>query len=160
MNTENNVINEINELKEILKNTKNEKSKIIKKSSIKDNNKKTCKICKIEKNKNEFVIDRIVRDKEVRFKTKCLDCYKEISKKYYEEKKQKVLENIKKAKELKRKTFTIKIDFNDLIDLDIQIDKLKQKFNDNSLDFIKKYKSPEVPSANNNLNDNSINDNN
>jgi len=85
---------------------------------------KKCKICNEEKPIEEFVINKTVEiNRKVYFKSKCLDCYKKISKEYYE----KNLKN-NKIRYHKKKNFTVKIKYSNLEELEQEYKKLREKF--------------------------------
>ena len=70
----------------------NTRDKVEKKELIKN-----CKDCQMDKPLDEFVINYTYKcrndeeKKSIKFKNKCLECYKEISKKYYADNKERVL---------------------------------------------------------------------
>ena len=72
---------ELNDVKQVLKKGRG-RPKIIKKENNEEKKRK-CKICNVEKNVDSFVVDRKLDNGQIRFKTKCLDCYKVLSKQYY-----------------------------------------------------------------------------
>jgi len=122
---------EINDLKEQLKKLRKEKTnkiKIEKKDEIKL---KKCKLCGIEKELDKFALDRVIDNKTIRLKTKCLDCYKVISSKYYNDKKEKILKKIHDVSENKKKKYQVNIIFNDIKDLEKNLELIKSKFNNN-----------------------------
>ena len=122
---------EINDLKEQLKKLRKEKTnkiKIEKKDEIKL---KKCKLCGIEKELDKFALDRVIDNKTIRLKTKCLDCYKVISSKYYNDKKEKILKKIHDVSENKKKKYQVNIVFNDIKDLEKNLELIKSKFNNN-----------------------------
>ena len=126
---------EINDLKEQLKKLRKEKInkiKIEKKDEIKL---KKCKLCGIEKELDKFALDRVIDNKTIRLKTKCLDCYKVISSKYYNDKKEKILKKIHDVSENKKKKYQVNIIFNEIKDLEKNLELIKSKFiNNDSLD--------------------------
>jgi len=126
---------EINDLKEQLKKLRKEKInkiKIEKKDEIKL---KKCKLCGIEKELDKFALDRVIDNKTIRLKIKCLDCYKVISSKYYNDKKEKILKKIHDVSENKKKKYQVNIIFNDIKDLEKNLELIKSKFiNNDSLD--------------------------
>ena len=133
---------EINDLKEQLKKLRKEKTnkiKIEKKDEIKL---KKCKLCGIEKELDKFALDRVIDNKTIRLKTKCLDCYKVISSKYYNDKKEKILKKIHDVSENKKKKYQVNIFFNDIKDLEKNLELIKSKFynNDNLDDLLIKRK--------------------
>ena len=131
-------VEELENKKAELKKTRKERTKKIKKTEDEEVKKRKCKLCGELKEPEKFVVDRKLADGKIRFKTKCLDCYKEISKKYYAEKKEKILHEMSKINELKKKKFSYNIKFNSIDDLDKQIENLKNKLDNNELVEIKK----------------------
>ena len=96
---------------------------------------KVCKICKIEKPLNEMVINETLGiDRPVKMKNKCLDCYKQVSKDYYRDNKQKVLEFHKKVYEQNKKKYSIIVKFNNITELTIEYNKLKDKLENDQLE--------------------------
>ena len=95
---------------------------------------KKCKVCLEDKPLNEFVINYSYNTKKgdtqsIKFKNKCLICYKDVSKNYYKENKERVLDMLAKKyeKNIKQK-YSVKINFNTLDDLILEFDKLKDQF--------------------------------
>ena len=96
---------------------------------------KKCILCKIEKPLDEFVINYKYNSKKegekssIKFKNKCLNCYKETSKKYYEENKKRVLDMLaNKYEKVIKKKYNIKINFNTLEELENEFNILKEQF--------------------------------
>ena len=131
-------VEELEEKKLELKKTRKERTKKIKKTEDEEVKKRKCKLCGELKEPEKFVIDRKLDNGKIRFKTKCLDCYKEISKKYYAEKKEKILNDMSKINEKKKKTYSYNIKFNDIDDLNKQMETLKDKLDNKELIEIKK----------------------
>ncbi len=94
------------------------------------------------KEPEKFVVDRKLDNGKIRFKTKCLDCYKEISKKYYQNKREKILEDMNKINDKKKKMYSYNIKFNDINDITKAIEVIKEKFNNQELLDIKKPYKP------------------
>jgi len=122
---------EINDLKEQLKKLKKEKTNKIKIEKKVEVKLKKCKLCGIEKELDKFALDRVIDNKTIRLKTKCLDCYKVISSKYYNDKKEKILKKIHDVSEKKKKKYEINLTFNDINDLEKSLEGIKLKFNNN-----------------------------
>jgi hypothetical protein len=134
-------VEKLEELKQELKKTKKERTKKIKKTEDEVKLRK-CKLCGENKTEDKFVVDRKLADGKIRFKTKCLDCYKEISKKYYQEKRDKILDDMNKINDKKKKQFAYNLKFNNLEDLTKQVELLKEKFNNKEVLEIKKEYKP------------------
>lgn len=134
-------VEKLEELKKELKKTKKERTKKIKKTEDEVKMRK-CKLCGEDKTEDKFVVDRKLADGKIRFKTKCLDCYKEISKKYYQEKRDKILNDVNKINEKKKKKFSYNIKFNNLDDLTKQVELLKEKLKNQEILEIKKEFKP------------------
>ncbi len=99
---------------------------------------KICKICNIEKNLNEFVVNETLGlDRPIRMKNRCLLCYQKVSKNYYRDNKEKVLEFHKKLYESKKKKYSIVLKFNDITELTNEFNKLKDKLENNKMEEIK-----------------------
>ena len=99
---------------------------------------KVCKICKIEKPLNDMVINETLGiDRPVKMKNRCLECYKQISKDYYRDNKQKVLEFHKKLYEQNKKKYSVIVKFNDVNELTNEYNKLKDKLENNKINEIK-----------------------
>ena len=123
-------INEVIDQKTEIINLKDQlkKIKIEKKVEVKL---KKCKLCGIEKELDKFALDRVIDNKTIRLKTKCLDCYKVISSKYYNDKKAKTWKKIHDDSEKKKKKYEINLTFNDINDLEKSLEGIKLKFNNN-----------------------------
>ena len=142
------------------------------KSSIRDKVEKKeltkkCKDCQIDKPLDEFVINYTYKcrndeeKKSIKFKNRCLECYKKISKKYYADNKERVLNMIAtKYEKLKKQKYSVKFNFNTLEEMEIEFNKAKEQFLKGELKEIKrkpKKKSGnggnEGGSSNNSVND-------
>jgi len=99
---------------------------------------KVCKICKVEKPLKDMVINEMLGlDRPIKMKNKCLDCYKQVSKDYYRDNKQKVLDFHKKLYEQSKKKYSVIIKFNDVNDLTNEYIKLKEKLENNQMSDVK-----------------------
>jgi hypothetical protein len=92
--------------------------------------KKDCVICKQEKPIESFAVNyKYKGNNSVKFKNKCLDCYKEMSKEYYRNHKEKLLEQLAtKYENTKRKKYYVKLNFNSLEELENEFEKAKEQF--------------------------------
>ena len=99
---------------------------------------KVRKICNIEKNLNEFVVNETLGlDRPIRMKNRCLECYKKVSKNYYRDNKEKVLEFHKKLYEGKKKKYSVMFKFNDVTELTNEYNKIKEKLENNQMTEVK-----------------------
>ena len=124
------MLNAIEEVEEILNNILIEKKKQVRK--IKLITSRECKICLIEKPINELVISHdLGPDRPPRFKKLCLECQKNLSKRYYKEKKPKILEAIKIKTDTDKKKFNIQVKFNNIEELKNKMNLIKNNLENN-----------------------------
>ena len=95
--------------------------------------KKTCIICGLEKLRNEFVIANYYKETTI-MKNKCKNCYNNVSKIYYNNKKVVLLEKQKIKKIEKRKKYNIMMKFNNMDELLIQFELIKNKLENDKLE--------------------------
>ena len=95
---------------------------------------KKCKICEEMKPLDEFVINYHYTSKKgetqsIKFKNKCLNCYRIKSNEYYKEHKIKVLECIKiKYEKNSKKKYNVKLNFNTIEEMQKSFDDAKEQF--------------------------------
>jgi len=130
-NNENN--NNITEIK------KTKKIKVLKSNF--DDGLKICKVCNISKPLDDYPLNKIINNRIYR-KNICLDCKKLESKNYYHSNKEKILKSIKTKSDSLVKNYVYTIKFNDINDLDNEINKLKHNFLNNLVEFKKNERKP------------------
>ena len=146
---------ELEEIKELIKNVEKEikeektesKSRtkmkvIIPKETKRKNNpritmdeekrkfKKQCIICKEEKPIESFAVNyKYKGNNSVKFKNKCLECYKELSKEYYKNNRERLLEQLStKYDSTKFKKYVVKLTFNSIEELEDEFKIAKEQF--------------------------------
>jgi len=101
-----------------------------------------CRECKIEKQFIDLVVSHEYGpDKELVMKKLCLECQKNLSKKYYKEKKVKILKEIKTKYDNNKNKFNIQIKFNDINDFDNKIKIIREKLENDLISEIKQRKT-------------------
>lgn len=145
-------------------NKKNDKINKIKKIKIDDKEEsiRICKYCNVEKPIELFAVSQ-TKNLKIYRKFQCLECQKIKSKEYYDNYKEKVLKKIKdKYEKEQKKHYTYIIKFNNINDIDIEVNKLKENFNNGLIEMKKpnKIKKNKIDNENNlieNIVDNVIN---
>ncbi len=96
---------------------------------------KVCKDCKLEKQLDQFVINYTYNSKKegekksIKFKNRCLECYRNLSKKYYADNKERVLNMMaNKYEKINNKIYSVKLNFNTIEDMEIEFKKAKLQF--------------------------------
>ena len=102
--------------------------------------KKICKLCSLEKPIEEFAVNyKYKGNNSLKFKNKCLNCYKAISKEYYKNNKEKLLKQLATKYDItKHKKYTVKLNFNSLEELEREFEKAKEQFNKGEIQEVKK----------------------
>ena len=95
---------------------------------------KKCSICNLYKKIDTFVKNKLIKDNKISYKNKCKDCYKIESKTFYNNNKDKILKSIKDKHEKLKKIYQIKIKFNNIDELDIIYNNLKNSLLNNTLE--------------------------
>ena len=96
---------------------------------------KKCRDCQTEKTLDQFVINYTYNSKKneekksIKMKNKCLDCYKDLSKKYYASNKERVLNMLaNKYEKLIKQKYTVKLNFNTIEEMELEFNKAKEQF--------------------------------
>ncbi len=112
--------------------------KTIKTIRNKDPNKKICRVCKIEKDISELIMNDVSKTGTILMKNLCKECQKVKSKNYYKLNSEKVLKHIKEKydKEVK-KNYSYLVKFNNLDDIEKEFNQLKQNFISGLIDIKK-----------------------
>ncbi len=72
-------------------------------------------------------------------KNRCLDCYKDLSKKYYANNKERVLNMLaNKYEKLVKQKYTVKLNFNTIEEMELEFNKAKEQFIKGELKEIKR----------------------
>ena len=92
--------------------------------------KKDCVICKQEKPIESFAVNyKYKGNNSVKFKNKCLECYKELSKEYYKNNRERLLEQLStKYDSTKFEKYVVKLTFNSIEELEDEFKIAKEQF--------------------------------